>query len=786
MSSATPRLRILLLCDENPRDANTLLDHIRSFRKYSRHRVRTFNPKGVKRTQTLDFKEFDVVVVHWSLSLIHDHYLHGSFRDQLSRFGGLKVHLIQDDYRWVDRMTEEQRRIGINVLFTLVSPEHFDKIWTPRLPGVRLISTLPGYVPQELLERPVKAIRNRERDIVYRGREVPWWLGRLGQEKVLIGRGVRERAAQAGLNADIAWTESDRIYGERWIEFLADSRTTIGCEGGASITDFDGSIESSVNNYLELHPKASFDEVHEAVLAPHEGNVPMNVMTPRLFEAAALKTALVLFPGRYSDVLIPGRHYIPLEKDFSNFETVVHLIRDDEFLAELAQRTYDEVAMSPKYGLRSFIEEFDRVVAEEGVRRAWGLQLGYRVTMAQRRAVEVVRPERVVPALASAMERMSGPAMHLRLARYPRDSMAKGYLATMATFRARGRALALVRSLVPTSRSQQRLSVDTVLEDVLKIDILCQARRGKLTAGHTFQAWPHLHSDGVLELRSALPDEPDADADDAADVISAIEAGAVHTLVWNHSHIAKVVYHALPGKSWVEVALGTDGRHDFPWLQRLLLQNRRAALQIISPALPAGRPTALTEVDRSQTARESLQDSHRRARPALLTQMRKLADDPSGHITRMYVATRVVAFNAGYRSLVRRYMFEPSLRSSAQIADLLGDLVRLDLLRRTCSDPNGFGVSLSQDSASGHWTYMSERSQVRPANPPADQAIMPPARLIWDHSAVSSSLVVPAGFGRTLTVWLGAAGVYEFSSLVRLAQQDPSLVASVLPRPGVC
>jgi hypothetical protein len=46
----------------------------------------------------------------------------------------------------------------------------------------------------------------------------------------------------------------------------------------------------------------------------------MNQVSPKLLESARLGTALILFRGSYAGVIEPDKHYIPLEKDFSNIE----------------------------------------------------------------------------------------------------------------------------------------------------------------------------------------------------------------------------------------------------------------------------------------------------------------------------------------------------------------------------------------------------------------------------------------------------------------------------------
>ena len=82
--------------------------------------------------------------------------------------------------------------------------------------------------------------------------------------------------------------------------------------------DSDGSLERLGKDYLARHPLANQADIDRDLLGPYEGNIVIATASPRVFEAAALRTALILFRGRYSGVVEPSQHYLPLEKDFSN------------------------------------------------------------------------------------------------------------------------------------------------------------------------------------------------------------------------------------------------------------------------------------------------------------------------------------------------------------------------------------------------------------------------------------------------------------------------------------
>jgi hypothetical protein len=357
------------------------MEHVRALERLSSHRISKLNPRNRKVSRFLDLEPFDVIVIHYSILVISDQYLSPALRDRIHRFRGLKVQFIQDEYRWVDRITEMIRYLGIHVLYTCIPEPAASQVYEARLPEVARVPTLAGYVPQSLLGRSVPPIRERPLDVSYRGQTVPYWLGRLGQDKIVIGRVVRDRVARYGLVSDIAWDPDERIYGEEWYRFTLASKTALGTESGASIVDFDGSLQRRVDDYLAEHPDADFEEVHSRILAPYEGNVVISVVSPRVFEAAALNTALVLFPGHHSGVIEPWEHYVPLEKDFSNFAQVADLLHQPDVLQGMADRTYADLVTSGRYSLSRFVREFDDLLAEHAAPS--GVRVGFAFAVAR-------------------------------------------------------------------------------------------------------------------------------------------------------------------------------------------------------------------------------------------------------------------------------------------------------------------------------------------------------------------------------------------------------------------
>jgi hypothetical protein len=356
------RLELLLLCDFKTRTAATITDHVNSFPAFSRHHFRRLSMLG-ELSPWVDLARFDGVIIHNTLLPWSDRFISQAARARLRAFTGLKAMFLQDEYCCVDRTVAAIRDLGINLLFTCVPEPEIDKVYSPQaLPGVTKINVLTGYVPVNLLGRAVPAPSDRPIDIGYRGRQLPAYLGRLGQEKAQIADRVLADAPKYGLVTDISCREEDRLYGAPWIDFMSRCKATLGVESGASIFDFTGDIERQVWAHLRHHPDAAYEELERLYLAEHEGRIRLNQISPRCFEAAALRTLMVLYEGDYSGILQPWRHYVPLKKDHSNMEEVVGIVRDPARIAEITERAYREVALDPRYSYANAIAVVDRAV----------------------------------------------------------------------------------------------------------------------------------------------------------------------------------------------------------------------------------------------------------------------------------------------------------------------------------------------------------------------------------------------------------------------------------------
>jgi glycosyl transferase family 1 len=356
-------LSLLLLCDYDQPMAETSRQHMDALVDRSRHRVRRLS-LGRRLPERVSLDRFDGIIIHYSLVAALDSFLDAETQRRIACCRGTKALFIQDEHRHVQRTIELLRRLKIDVLFTCVPQSEVEKVY-PRaeLPGLRPETVLTGYVAPELCRLDVPALADRTIDVGYRARKLSAWLGQLGREKWRIGERFGADAVRYGLACDISHREEDRLYGRDWIDFMRRCRAVLGSESGSSVFDRTGEIESAVVRHELAAPDTSFEVLRDRYFRDEDGRVANGQISPRCFEAAALRTLMILYEGGYSGILLPWQHYVPLRKDHGNMAEVVAVLRDPPRAQAIVDAAYREVALNPAYSFAAHVGQVDDVMA---------------------------------------------------------------------------------------------------------------------------------------------------------------------------------------------------------------------------------------------------------------------------------------------------------------------------------------------------------------------------------------------------------------------------------------
>lgn len=308
----------------------------------------------------IDLSKYSGVILH--NTLCYDRKLLWRFVEwpAFRRSGLPLVVMRQDENIQVNDFIRFLSELDVKLLLTTVGEKEADTVYPrQKLPNLAFMHTLTGYFSDELRRVSTPPFKDRNMDVSYRAAINPPWFGKLTLDKVSIGVEMEKICRRLGLKTDISSRYEDRINGESWFHFLGSSRIVLGTESGASVFDFDGSLEETCKAYMKRNPGISPHQVWEQFVRAHENNVRYGQLGPRHLEAIALGCGQILLEGNYSGILIPDRHYIPLRPDYSNADEALEKATTPSIIGRLIACAREEIGMNDALHYRSFVAAFD-------------------------------------------------------------------------------------------------------------------------------------------------------------------------------------------------------------------------------------------------------------------------------------------------------------------------------------------------------------------------------------------------------------------------------------------
>ena len=348
-------------------DAATVREHIHAFAAHSRFAVWEVNTDLGFPSQLTKVHP-TVVFLHYSLFSPFRYLIPDRMRKFLRTADAFKVAFFQDEFHYCRQRFDFVNELGIDLIYTHVHPEDIPNVWGRHTPRARARFNYPGYVDSAMVgaarrfARPVRDI-----DVGYRGRPLQPYMGSGSIEKVIIGERFKELAAATPLRVDIDTGEEGRLYGDDWYRFLGRCRAVLGVESGTSYLDLEDEVLNDWKERTAEGRPVTLEALNEGPLGRIDHNYSYRTISPRHFEAAAFRICQVMFEGEYSGVLKPMVHYIPLKKDFSNFDQVVALIDDRRICEEIVENAHRDLIGSGDYSYERFVAGVDEDLLAAGL-----------------------------------------------------------------------------------------------------------------------------------------------------------------------------------------------------------------------------------------------------------------------------------------------------------------------------------------------------------------------------------------------------------------------------------
>ena len=267
----------------------------------------------------------------------------------------IKIALPQDDYDCSQILDNWMTDWNIDLLFSVLT-NNLDVIYPKysKVGKIRLAYT--GYISKKwiLKWKKVKAHNQRSIDVSYRASDLPENFGKIGKLKSLIATRFLNSVKHKNLILDISTRNEDLIPGDKWHDFLEDSKFCLATPSGSSLLDPTGEYRKNVYKYKLKNPFATFEEVENACFFSKDGKYEFTAISPRNIEAALAQTVQIATPGNYSNIMNPVEHYIPLNEDCSNIDEVVRMMNDSILIHEIKKNLKEKIINTPDLYLNNF------------------------------------------------------------------------------------------------------------------------------------------------------------------------------------------------------------------------------------------------------------------------------------------------------------------------------------------------------------------------------------------------------------------------------------------------
>lgn len=353
-------MKLVVAYSRNSTRVTTTYEYLTAFEKYWPGDVAYLHVAN-EAIPELGFRNYDVLLHNYCARLCFEGYVSEDYKKAVRNFKGLKILSVQDEYDHTDVLKAAIKDLGFDIVLTCVPRDQIHLVYPSyEFEGVEFLTVLTGYIDDSgPISSPRVKLAGRPNVVGYRGRNIGVRYGQLGFDKYEVGRWVRAYCQERGIKHDIEMDNADRIYGSKWAEFIRSCRTMLGSESGSNVFDFKGSFERKFNGIDFESPKAS---AVLGELALIEKKFDVGQISPRVFECAQNYTPMILYEGRYSDIIQPYQHYLPLKKDHSNIEEVFQAVERIDDLEDMATRAYEHLVASGQHSYRSFVEKVVKTV----------------------------------------------------------------------------------------------------------------------------------------------------------------------------------------------------------------------------------------------------------------------------------------------------------------------------------------------------------------------------------------------------------------------------------------
>lgn len=273
------------------------------------------------------------------------------------------IALPQDDYMCSESRDNWYVIMNVNAVFPVCDEETWPKLIPKYLKGTGQV--LQGYTsymtPALRRQRDLwLPFNKRTIDIGYRTLGQPRTPNRMGQLKYDIAQKIQSDTALDGMNIDVSSDLRDQIRGEKWLEFLGNSKASIATPSGSSIRVPN---HASLRMLTEATDRGRRGIDLLEILKEDDLDTDYEALSPRNFECAALGTVQILTPGHYGGMFVSGLNSLSIDSDASNLNALIPRISDDTYMQKIAAKAAADFLSNSTLQIESLIQQVNSIIS---------------------------------------------------------------------------------------------------------------------------------------------------------------------------------------------------------------------------------------------------------------------------------------------------------------------------------------------------------------------------------------------------------------------------------------
>ncbi len=219
-----------------------------------------------------------------------------------TRSSAYKIATFQDEHHYCGRRFAFLNDHEVDCVYTMLEPPYAEQVYGEQHESVEGRQQLPRATSAPSWWRPRRSSRSRtpsarSTSATAAARCPPTWgPGPRRRARSATASPSSRRAAASSL--DIGTGEQDRLYGDDWNRFVGNSKGTLGVESGVSCFDLRDEVRAQWEALAADGHEPTVAEMQDGALGEWDWKIPYRTISPRNFEAAAIRMCQILYEGR--------------------------------------------------------------------------------------------------------------------------------------------------------------------------------------------------------------------------------------------------------------------------------------------------------------------------------------------------------------------------------------------------------------------------------------------------------------------------------------------------------